>query len=150
MRILTGEEVQPLLAGIIYAERQRQKRSFDLTVKVICRLKLPGALDFGGSEFKPTEVEVQKERRRNPGDKYGWWELSPGGYMVRFNETLSLPEGYVAMLVPHERLLRAGGTHPLLFLQTGEVPSEVPLVVPSVGLQIKENARISTVVVWST
>ncbi len=150
MRILTGEEVQKLLAGIIYADRQRQKRSFDLTVKVICRLKSPGALDFGGSEFKPTELEVQKERRRNPGDKYGWWELSPGEYMVRFNETLSLPEGYVAMLVPHERLLRAGATHPLLFLQTGEVPSEVPLVVPSVGLQIKENARISTVAVWST
>lgn len=149
MKLKTGEEIQPLLAEITYADKQRHPHGFDLTVNEIYRLTSPGVLDFGGSEYQSAGLQKLEPRKRNPDDKYGWWELTAGDYMVRFNETMILPDGCLAMLLPHERLLHAGAIHSISLIHSSGDFLEVPIQVLSGGVQIKQNARISTMIVWS-
>jgi len=149
MRLLSGVEIQRLLSGIVYAEKQRHEFSFDLTVQAVHRFTGPGSLDFGGSEFTAaSHVPIPPEKKVSD-DKYGWWDLAAGIYLVRFNEIPVLSTETQALVVPHQRLLSAGATHPVVH-RTGEQGSvEVPLNVGSMGLRIKENARVSTLLIWS-
>jgi deoxycytidine triphosphate deaminase len=81
--------------------------------------------------------------RRNPEDKYQWWELGRGCYFVEFNETLELPPDEMALLEPDERLLRAGASHTSNFLRGRIAPVEALLQVEALTMLMKQNARVS-------
>jgi hypothetical protein len=149
MRLLSGAEIEPLLSGITYADKQRHEFSFDLTVHSIHNFAHPGALDFGGSEYSAALLASIPPGKTNPADKYGWWDLVAGTYLVRFNENPSFPAGTCALIVPHRRLLSAGAAHSPAYGETETTILEVLLQVHVAGLRIKENARISTLLVWS-
>lgn len=149
MSIALAEETQTQLSDVVHADTQQTARyGFDLTVDEIYRITGSGALDFGGSEFEePTREALEPEFAR-PEDDYGWWELRAGTYLLRFNEGVELEEESVALVLPHERLLSTGGRHAAFQVQGAHSPLETTLVVPERGLRIKENARVSKVVVF--
>lgn len=145
--MLDADATAELVDGLVHLETQRAPAGLDLTADAIYRVQGAGSLDFGGSEFEPAErLEVTPELA-DPGDDYGWWELEPGTYVVRYNEGLELEEGQVARIYPLGRLLQAGASHPA-FVVHGEVrPLETLLTVGEGGCGLKENCRVSRLLV---
>lgn len=141
MQLLKGTETESLLEGLVYAKKQVGTYWVDLTVAEIHRFTKPGALDFGGSEYAAAETVAIGAERRAEDDKYGWWELEPGIYKLRFNEFWSsLPDNLMAFLAPHPRLLASGASHPSGYLFSGDDLSAT-LEVPQAGVALKKNCR---------
>ncbi|ELY53009.1 hypothetical protein C492_18149 [Natronococcus jeotgali DSM 18795] len=127
--------------NLVYQPVQVHDRGIDLTVSAIYTVAAPGSLDFGGDELADADLEPVETTRRDPDDEYGWWNLEGGRYVVQHNEFLTDLEEPL-LLQPNNELLARGGAHP-----TVQVDSHLPLLplsVPDGGLEIKENARIST------
>jgi len=129
------------LTGIVHEETQTEGRGVDLTVDAVHALTAPGAIDFGGGELEAAETTPLETVKNDPDDDYGWWTLSPGTYLVEYNESLTGDDPLV--LQPRDALVERGAGHPTLHV--AELP-RVPLSVPEAGLHLKENARVSTLV----
>ena len=147
MRYLDGDAVAAQLAGIVHKDTQQHDYEVDLTVAEIFLVTGPGALDFGGSELQAAPREAIQPEKADPGDKYGWWKLAPGSYIVRFNERITQGDDHIAFIQPHERLLLAGGQHPAFHFRGQRDQLETLLIVGEGGLNIKENARLSKLLI---
>lgn len=123
--------------GLIHEETQVHEGAVDLTVAKVFAIDEPAHLDFGGSELQLPASSPLTPEKRHPDHDYGWWSLGSGVYLVEFNETLVDPPAY---LQPRDVLIASGGLH-----ASGRVDSldRVGLIVEA-GLEVKENARIST------
>ncbi len=148
MELLTGKEVLARIQGVLNPKYQVHGTAVDLTVKTIYAVDPVGMVDFGGSEYKPAGRVTIASQRYNREDKYEWWDLSRGCYLVEFNESLQLGDDEVGMLEPEERLLRAGASHPSHFVRGRVAPIETLLEVNTLRIQIKQNARISRIRVF--
>jgi hypothetical protein len=147
MNILEGSQAAQLLKNLVYAKKQVHSLSVDITVKSISSFSSGGSLDFGGSEFVPGESAIIEPKKLDPSDAYAWWSLGQGLYLVEYNEGLSLPSGHVAVIQPLERLIESGITHGIRFIaESDEKPMSIIHVGPG-GARIKENARISKLIV---
>ncbi len=147
MRWLDGETVfNDFLSDVLHGETQIEPRSVSLTASATYEQDQSGDLDFGGGEFMLGNRELIETRKRNPGDDYGWWELSEGPYLLELNETISYSEPFEALLQPHNHLNWNGAYHPALGLteEDADMRLTLPLTVPDPGISIKENARVST------
>lgn len=150
MRMLDADEASDLLGGLVHLETQRATSGLDLTVDRIDRFTAPGRLDFGGSEFEAAGCEPVEPRLTDPEDDYGWWELEPGSYRVRYNETLATGPGRIGLVHPLPRLLRAGASHAAFVADGSSDPLEALLTVGEAGCGLKENCRISRLLVMET
>jgi deoxycytidine triphosphate deaminase len=145
--ILEGEQAAKLLSNLVYEKKQVHERSVDLTVKSISRVATTGSLDFGGSEFAPGERIALIPRKMDPSSEYGWWHLAAGDFLVEYNEELSLSSNQFAILQPHERLMKCGTTHGTrVVTQPGHKLFSLVHVCQA-DVRIKENARISELIV---
>lgn len=147
MNIINGNQAARLLKNLVYEKKQVHSASVDLTVKSIARILSAGILDFGGSEFKPGESLVIDAQKSDPAEKYGWWFLDKGEYLLEYNEELSLPDRHIAIIQPHERIIEAGITHGVRFLTEPDEKLMSIIRVAQAGVRIKENARVSNLIV---
>jgi hypothetical protein len=129
------------IENIVHEPTQTEGHGFDLTVDAVHAVTAPGAIDFGGGELDAAETTPLDTVKNEPDDDYGWWTLSPGTYLVAYNESLAADEPLV--LQPRGALVERGASHPTLHVT--DLP-RVPLSVPEAGLHLKENARVSTLV----
>jgi len=129
------------ITDIVHEPTQAEGRGFDLTVAEVHEVIAPGRIDFGGGELEPAGTVAHESAKRHPGDDYEWWTLGAGRYLLEFNESFT-GEATVT-LQPRTELLERGASHPTLHVES--LP-RVPLSVGGVGLKLKENARVSTVV----
>jgi len=128
------------LEGAVQRDRQVEASGVHLTVAQLLVGHSRGRLDFGGSEYQAAPAHPIEPSERKPGDKFAYWRLDPGTYVVRFNEKLK--EGAPpALLMPNQQLLSSGCTLATAMCGPGEIRSV--LVVPSWGANIKQNARIA-------
>ena len=148
MELLTGKEVLGRIKGVLNTKYQVHGTAVDLTVKNVYAVDPVGQVDFGGSEYKAAGRTAVASLRYNREDRYEWWDLGRGCYLVEFNESLELADNEVAMLEPEERLLRAGASHPSHFVRGRVAPIETLLDVNTMRIQIKQNARISRIRVF--
>ena len=146
-RILDDDGTRAVLHDLVHLDTQRAAVGLDLTVAAVYRVTGPGSLDFGGSEEEAADREEVLPRRRRTDDAYGWWELRAGRYVIRYNESLELADGQIAQILPLERLLRAGSHHPTFVVDGPRETLETLLVVGEAGCDLKENCRMSRVVV---
>jgi len=146
-RVCSGEEISKVVRGLVHAESQIQKHALDLTLRSVFKLTGRGSLDFGGREYCPCEGDKIPPEKRQRDDSYGWWELDKGDYLLEYNESFLLPEGMLGILQPHHRLVVAGAIHNDHILVYPDVLPAALLHVAPMGLSIKENARISQLVV---
>ena len=128
--------------GFVHEPTQTEGRGLDLTVAAVEKLTAPGQVDFGGGELAAVETVRLAPEKRDAGDDYGWWHLDAGQYLLAYNETLDAEEPI--HLQPRTELLDRGATHPTL--RVTELP-HVPLSVGGAGIEMKENARVSTLLV---
>lgn len=127
--------------NLVHEPTQVHDHGIDLTVSAIYDVAEPGSLDFGGDELEDAELDPHPTTLQQPDDEYGWWDLGAGQYVIQHNEFLTEPEE--ALLVqPRNELLARGGSHPTVRV-FGHLPL-LPLTVADGGIRIKENARIST------
>lgn len=145
--ILDTDATRAHVDGLLHLDTQEAAVGLDLTVASVHRVTGGGSLDFGGSEFAPAELEEVPAELEEPDDDYGWWDLQPGDYIVRYNETLTLDEDLLAHVLPLERLLRAGASHPAFTTDGSRDPLETLLTVGSGGCSLKENCRVSRLLV---
>ncbi len=90
--------------------------------------------------MQPGSTHPVEPAEHKPSDRYAWWRLDGGTYIVCFNERLR--EGAPPMLlVPSERALACGCSVASTICGAGELRSV--LAVPSWGVSIKQNARIA-------
>jgi dUTP pyrophosphatase len=143
MRYLEGDAVAAVLTEMISANRQQHHYETDLTAGSIYRVTGPGAVDFWGSEEESAPRELIQPKKKAAQDNYGWWELQSGTYVLRFNEVAALTENQIGFVQPHERLVRAGATHPSCYFREERESLETSLTVGAGGVRTKENARVS-------
>ncbi len=144
MKFCRGEEIAAFTEKVISRKHQIKPHGFDLTVGKLFAVKKEGAIDLGGSEVKDAMVEELVPQKIREEDKYGWWLLTAGEYMVKFNESIVIPEGHTGIIQALSRTLKAGVIHPTLFFSAGEKVEMTVLSVGKSGFNVKENARIST------
>lgn len=126
--------------NLVHEPTQVRNGVVDLTVADVFVVDEPGRVDFGGSELADPVFERHETVKRNPDDEYEWWTLSGGQYLLAYNERLT---GDAPVRVQTRReLRRRGAFHPTLV--TADL-GKMPLSVPTGGIRIKENARVSTV-----
>jgi len=129
--------------NLVYEPTQAHDHGIDLTVSAIYEVAAPGRIDFGGDELEDADLEPVPTELDAPDDEYGWWHLDGGQYVLQHNEFLTDPD-QLLLCQPRNELLARGGSHP-----TVQVSSHLPLLplsVPEAGLDLKENARVSTLV----
>jgi|AntDeeMetagen285_2_1112576.scaffolds.fasta_scaffold06673_1 hypothetical protein len=135
---MSGGDLTEYVEGIVHEDTQVGDHGLDLTVAEIQVVEEPGHVDFGGGELETATTTPHEAEQRNP-DDYGWWNLDAGQYLVLFNESVYADEPLVCQT--REELRDSGASHPTLFVQALE---RVPLSVPTGGIRLKENARVST------
>ncbi|MFZ0389520.1 MAG: dCTP deaminase [Calditrichia bacterium] len=131
----------------ISEKHQINSPHLDLTLAAVFRLKSGGSLDFGGSEYEAGNWETCLPGRKSPEDSYGWWYLHEGYYLLRYNEEVHLAGNQIGFIQPHPRLLNSGCFHTALNTRLIDSEFRIPLWVPKTGIRIKENARISQLLV---
>lgn len=150
MRLLDADATGALLRDLVHLDTQRADTGLDLTVDEVARVTGPGKLDFGGSEFEEADCRTLEPELASPDDDYGWWRLEEGSYMVLYNESLELGEDRVGLVHPLPRVLRAGASHPAFVADGGRETLVTLLSVGSGGCHLKENGRLSRLLVIET
>ena len=136
---MSGEALTEHVEGIVHEETQVGEHGLGLTVAEIHEIEEPGRVDFGGGELEEATTAPHESEKRNADDDYEWWNLDAGQYLVEFNERVSADEPLC--LQTREEVRERGAFHPTLFSREIE---RVPLSVGNGGIQLKENARVST------
>ncbi|MFB6163876.1 MAG: deoxyuridine 5'-triphosphate nucleotidohydrolase [Haloarculaceae archaeon] len=77
---------------------QVQPNGVDLTLDAVFEQTSPGRIDRDGKSIG--------DRRELDADEEGIYRLSPGGYVVRYDERIVIPDGHVGFLYPRSSLLR--------------------------------------------
>ena len=78
-------------------EEQIQPNGVDLTLDAVFEQTSPGRIGCG-------EKTIGDRRELDPNE--GTYELSPGGYLVRYGERIHIPEDHIGFLYPRSSLLR--------------------------------------------
>lgn len=143
MEFLSSGKTKDYLEDIIHFDSQEAEIGIDLTVSKIYVPKSRGKIDFGGSEREDTDLSEIEPTLRNSDDEYGWWELESGTYLLEYNENLKVEK--LSFLQPLPRLTRNSAFHPTKFVTNLE---PVTLHVGGEGIAIKENSRVSRVLIF--
>lgn len=138
--LLGGEP--PLLSGMPDPEAQLQPNGVDLTLASVARFAGSGALGRASASRRLPETEEL------PFDLAGWLELAPGPYLVRYNETVNLPDSLMAYSPPRSSLLRAGVTLHGAVWDAGYSGQGAGLLVVAnpLGFRLQRDARIAQLV----
>ncbi len=138
-----GNKIEKILDGIIHSETQISENSMDLTVSKIYKPRSKGRVDFGGGEREDAKTKEIKPVIKDPENDYGWWDLKPGDYLLKYNE--SLRNNKLCFIEPLPRITKNFATHPSYFTKN---LGPMLLHVGSKGISIKENSRVSKVLVF--
>jgi len=92
-----------LVTGFIDEATQVTPNGVELSLQRVCRFREGGLVDFNNTERRIPEYEEIPPID----DRYS---LSPGAYLVIYNETVRLPDDIVAIGRPRSSLLRSGVT----------------------------------------
>ena len=152
MKLLRSDKLLDHVSDIIYEDTQLQDNHIDLTVTEIHQFSEAGALDFGGSEFRPARTEPIKPKKQNTDDDYGWWELEEGTYQAVFNESVEHPENSAVFIAPHIHAVESGIMISSQILSPNHDLDRITLnfKISKIGCNIKENARFASLYIMSS
>jgi len=128
----------PLVENLCDAQQQIQPNGIDLTLKEVALFSSSGSLGPGneGRAISSTSPLVF--------DGLGRIDLSPGCYLVTYNEVVNLPKNIMALALPRSSLLRCGVSIHNAVWDAGYSGRSQSLMVVynSQGFRLYRNARI--------
>ena len=92
----------PLVQHYLSLEDQLQPNGFDLSLGEVGDLVSAGSIGTDSDQRELSELESLQF------DSDGWLLLSPGPYLITFNEVVNLPLDVMALGRPRSSLLRSG------------------------------------------
>lgn len=146
---LSGNEIallmagdSPLVEGYLSLETQLQPNGFDLSLREVSRYSNAGTLGAANADRDLSATEPV------PFDTNGWTELTPGPYLVSFNEAVNLPGDLMALGRPRSSLLRMGvSLHTAVWDAGYRGRSQSLLTVHNpAGFRVQRNARLAQLV----
>jgi deoxycytidine triphosphate deaminase len=88
-------------------DEQVQPNGVDLTLEAVFEQREPGRIGRAGKTVGDRRTVPTAPTEREPeSDDGGVYRLSPGGYVVRYSETVAIPEEHVGFIYPRSSLLR--------------------------------------------
>ena len=146
---LSKEEIAFLIGGsesliqeYISLDSQLQPNGFDLSLNEVARFETQGTLGAADSD------RILSATESFAFDPAGWLELTPGAYLVTFNEVVNLPRDVMALGRPRSSLLRSGVTlHTAVWDAGYRGRSQSLLAVHHpAGFRLQRNARLAQLV----
>ncbi len=129
-----------IIKDAIDMKTQSQVNGFDLSVKEIFSLEGEGIIDFDNSKRSlPDNVPIELVN-----DEY--WSLTPGSYIVRYNEVVSVPMNAVGIIQPRSTLMRMGSTIIGAWWDSGYSGRGQGLLIVGRPIKIYKNARVAQIV----
>jgi dUTP pyrophosphatase len=110
-----------------------------LTVKSIYRVYGRGELRVSNKKI-PLYIEVLSDNNT--------YFLEPGAYIVRYNEYVRIPNGYIGLAIPRSSLLRMGATIHTAVWDPGYEGMGIGLLIVynNEGVIIEKNAQVAQLV----
>ncbi|HUT82826.1 MAG TPA: deoxyuridine 5'-triphosphate nucleotidohydrolase [Candidatus Bathyarchaeia archaeon] len=129
-----------IIKDAIDMKTQSQVNGFDLSVKEIFSLEGEGVIDFDNANRSlPENLPVKLANGE-------YWSLSPGSYIVRYNEVVSVPMNAVGIIQPRSTLMRMGSTIIGAWWDSGYSGRGQGLLIVGRPLKIYKNARVAQIV----
>ena len=128
----------PLVEAYLSLNEQLQPNGFDLTLRDVSKLTSPGAMGRDSEQRELSGAEALDF------DREGWLQLSPGPYLITFNEIITLPLGLMALGRPRSSLLRSGVSIHTAVWDAGYRGRSQALLVAhhSQGYRLQQRARL--------
>jgi dUTP pyrophosphatase len=135
----------PLVENLCDARQQVQSNGIDLTLKEVALFSSPGILDLSNQN------RVLSGTSPLVFDGLGRIDLSPGCYLITYNEVVNLPRNLMALAMPRSSLLRCGvSIHNAVWDAGYSGRSQSLMVVYNPqGFRLYKNARIVQMVFLS-
>lgn len=95
------------------AKTQAQPAGFDLTLQRAAKFLGPAELDFSNQRRRLPETENLPwigDAARHDACNEGTVKLAPGGYLVTYNEQITVPVDCAGLVLPRSSLMRCGAT----------------------------------------
>ncbi|MBN1692684.1 MAG: deoxyuridine 5'-triphosphate nucleotidohydrolase [Dehalococcoidales bacterium] len=149
MSVLSGSDIRrllknspPLVEGWLNLDEQVQANGFDLTLREVAAMQSGGTIAVSNNE------RVLADLSPLAFGADGFIELTPGVYMVTYNEIVHLPKNIMALGRPRSSLLRCGVNLGTAVWDAGyEGRSQSLLTVHNPrGFRVQQNARITQLV----
>ncbi len=132
----------PLIEGWLDLGAQLQPNGFDITLRDVSGLKTAGTIAVANSaRVLPTVGPIEF-------DGQGFVDLTPGAYMITYNEIVHLPNNVMALARPRSSLLRCGvdiGTAVWDSGYSGRSQSLLVVHNPA-GFRLQKDARVAQLV----
>jgi dUTP pyrophosphatase len=145
MSVLTGKDIKrllnqelPLVEGWLDLEAQLQPNGFDLTLREVAVLRSAGSIAVANSQRVVSGLSPLVF------DGLDAMELTPGTYIITYNEIVHLPNNIMALATPRSSLLRCGvtvGTAVWDAGYSGRSQSLMTVYNPH-GFRLQRNARM--------
>ncbi|MHA1917715.1 MAG: deoxyuridine 5'-triphosphate nucleotidohydrolase [Candidatus Ranarchaeia archaeon] len=137
------------LSNLIDPKLQAQIHGVDLTVKSVYGFKSIGVIDFDNKKRElPDLIDIEiKNDQESP-----YWLLPQGGYIVRYNETVTVPQDACGIILPRSTLMRIGATLQTALWDAGYSGQGLGLLIVTntEGIKIFQNARIGQLIFFNT
>ena len=136
------QEEPPLVEGYLDLDSQVQPNGFDLTVREVALPQTPGRITVSNSQRLVSDLAPLVF------DGLGFIELTPGAYIISYNEIVHLPNNVMALARPRSSLLRCGVTVETAVWDAGYSGRSVSLMAvhnPR-GFRLERNARVMQLV----
>jgi dUTP pyrophosphatase len=152
MSVLSGNDIRrllkakpPLVEGWLNLDAQLQANGFDLTLRDVAAIASAGQISVANRERVVSGLSPLAF------DATGYIALTPGSYMITYNEIVHLPKDIMALGRPRSSLLRCGVTVGTAVWDAGyEGRSQSLLVVYNkLGFRVQKNARITQLVFFT-
>lgn len=128
-------------------DEQVQPNGVDLTLDAVFEQREPGRIGREGKEIgdrQPRHADpASDEAETDDGDTY---YLPPGGYVVRYAETVAIPEEHVGFIYPRSSLLRNSCMLNTAVWDAGYEGKGEGLLQVHHDIEIERGARIAQIV----
>ncbi|WP_248517050.1 deoxyuridine 5'-triphosphate nucleotidohydrolase [Salinarchaeum laminariae] len=120
-------------------EEQVQPNGVDLTLEAVLEPDEVGRIGRDGKTVADrTEIEPEGDDRV--------FHLEPGGYVVRYTETVAIPEEHVGFILPRSSLMRNGTTLETAVWDAGYEGKGEGLLQVTHPIEIEQGARFGQIV----
>ena len=132
------QQQPPLVEGCINLDQQLQPNGIDFTLREVALLQSSGKITVDNNQRRVSDLAPLVF------DGMGYIDLTPGAYIITYNEIVHLPRDVMALAAPRSSLLRCGVTvnHAVWDAGYSGRSQSLMVVYNPHGFRLQKNARV--------